>query len=578
MKTLKKTYIILALQAVMMMITTTACKKEKAEQTPITAPTLLSLSTDKVELKAGATTEVEIKGGSSKLLCILEKPSVARATIKGNHTLIIEGIAAGEEELTIKDRLLGTTKKVSIVVKEDLYITGLPSSFTMFVGDSKHFKLDGKSLNITATTDNDKVLQIVTAEGNNLMIKAVAKGEATITITDKANGINLTAKATTTFRPLTIREEDEEFSVMLNKEQALNVTSGNGTYEGTVSPTAIAEVTATSSGVLVRGLKKGEGTLTLKDVASGETKAIKLIVRAEELSLAELRVEVPLNTQENVKITSGNGVYTLAVKEGGDHFSAEIEGTQIKIEGKSEGSGTITVTDVATGETKDLSVTVIAKELEFDSENVEVPENSDEQVEIRSGNGKYSIKENNNSHFTAELQGTVITVHGKSKGEGTITVTDVATSKTKEIKVKVVDEEEALDQDGEEEKSDSVSDNPTGENKKPKGKGESSDPKLIADKKEVTVKRWGSGTTLTLSIPENEQEEISFESIKVEVKDPSIANAVKSSTPQGNKCTVTIKGVRTKGSTTVSFVTTDYNLETGQEIKKVLLEIPVTVN
>ena len=89
-----------------------SCSEESKEET---YPDL-SLSEEKLEMKAGETAEVKILSGSGEYLVSVDNLTVAEAYLGQNNVIAVKGLDSGNAVVTVKDNKSGKTAEVSVSV------------------------------------------------------------------------------------------------------------------------------------------------------------------------------------------------------------------------------------------------------------------------------------------------------------------------------------------------------------------------------------------------------------------------------------------------------------------------------
>ena len=154
------------------------------------------------------------------------------------------------------------------------------------------------------------------------------------------------------------------------------------------------------------------------------------------LTLSSENVVVDYGSSATVNISSGYGPYDITCSDG-NLVGVSLNGTLLSITGKAVGTAVVTVTDTATGYTKDINVTVNAEPLTFSKNTVEVTAGESATVEVTSGSGNYSVKSSDPSVATATVSNGIVTVISVAGGTATITVTDTQSGQSATIEVTV---------------------------------------------------------------------------------------------------------------------------------------------
>ncbi len=164
----------------------------------------------------------------------------------------------------------------------------------------------------------------------------------------------------------------------------------------------------------------------------------KTEITYDNLAVEKASVTLDVGQQDEVKITSGSGVYKLKNKNV-NIVSAVLEGTVIKLDATNEGGGALVVTDIKTEQTKKIAIKVVkVPNLLLESKKVELELGSTKKIMIKSGSGKYEVASKNQDIATADLDGGNIVVVGLQKGNTEITVTDIKSMQVQTLSVRVI--------------------------------------------------------------------------------------------------------------------------------------------
>ena len=176
-----------------------------------------------------------------------------------------------------------------------------------------------------------------------------------------------------------------------------------------------------------------DGQVTIGDVMM----VVDIVLNGyKPLTLSSENVVVDYGSSATVNISSGYGPYDITCSDE-TLVSVSLDGTQLSITGKAVGTAVVTVTDIATGFTKDITVTVNAEPLTISNHTVEVTAGESATVQIISGSGNYSVVSSNPSVATATVSNGIVTVISVAGGTATITVTDTQNGQTATIEVTV---------------------------------------------------------------------------------------------------------------------------------------------
>lgn len=231
-------------------------------------------------------------------------------------------------------------------------------------------------------------------------------------------------------------------SLTIGETTKVMIISGNGQYSIRNSNPDAVSANILNNAVEIKALQPGEATITVIDDVSNQTVSFTVTVAKKLVNLV-LSTYDPITLQVNAGVTftieSGNGNYT--VKSSDEAVAtANLRDNYIDVRGVAPGTATITVTDVESGQTASIQVTVAKKLVNlvlstYDPITLDV--NAGVTFSIESGNGNYTVKSSDNTVATVNLRDNYVDVHGVAPGTATITVTDVESGQTASIQVTV---------------------------------------------------------------------------------------------------------------------------------------------
>ena len=184
--------------------------------------------------------------------------------------------------------------------------------------------------------------------------------------------------------------------------------------------------------ISVNGMPSGDRIegLSVRPVCNGDTPI--------DLCLSENDLNMNILDNQIIDITSGSGEYTVS-SSNPDVIAANLNCNEVEITANHAGTATITVTDVQTGKTILLTVTVVvAEELKLSTSEISLGVGGISTVNILSGYDTYTISNSNNNVVTAILSGTSIFIKALAEGTAIITITDAQSDQTATIDVTVI--------------------------------------------------------------------------------------------------------------------------------------------
>lgn len=147
-----------------------------------------------------------------------------------------------------------------------------------------------------------------------------------------------------------------EISLSKGNSATIVITSGYGSYTVSSNDRNIADATLSGSTVIITGKNGGTTVVKVIDTISGIMKEVNVKVLAP-LSFSANSAELVIGETTTIDIITGNGNYEVT-SSNVNVVEASLSGTTIVLTGKAIGNTTVTVKDVVTGSTEDISVTV----------------------------------------------------------------------------------------------------------------------------------------------------------------------------------------------------------------------------
>ncbi|GIJ94402.1 hypothetical protein CAPN002_16200 [Capnocytophaga stomatis] len=234
-----------------------------------------------------------------------------------------------------------------------------------------------------------------------------------------------------------LKLSSEKSSLRAGETTTFQVTSGSGEYDVMSAQESVVKASRSESVVTLRGIGKGETTVTVQDKVTGQKSAVKVTVlkALENLSLDKAEINVAPRESAIVNIRTGNGVYELSVANT-NVARATVSGSKITVEARTIGSTTLTVKDKESNKTAQVKISVVEK-LSLSKSELVVRANGSEVLSVV-GSGQYVVKSSDEAIAKATLSGNKITVKSGKAGSATVSVTDVKTGKASDVKVVVL--------------------------------------------------------------------------------------------------------------------------------------------
>ena len=253
------------------------------------------------------------------------------------------------------------TNQYGLRLVEDVYNPlrfGLSSTMlSMEPGDQETVNILNGSGDYTLDAGSSVVTCVLS--GETITVTANAVGATTVSVTDNATGENviLTVIVTEPVAPFGLSQS--ELTIEVGETATVSILNGRGNYTVRASTSGIVTPTISGETLSVRALKAGTTTLTVTDVLTQSTATLTVTVTAPTLPLAlsQDNVTMVVGTSTTVNILNGKGSYSVAGGTG--IVSTVISGNTLSLQALAEGTATVTVTDLITGYSASLTVTVI---------------------------------------------------------------------------------------------------------------------------------------------------------------------------------------------------------------------------
>lgn len=179
-----------------------------------------------------------------------------------------------------------------------------------------------------------------------------------------------------------------------------------------------------------RGDVNGDGEITITDV----TALVDILLHeGRELTVSNDCVRMYLEEIVHIEVTSGSGEYEVECPNP-EVVNADIEGSEITLVSMGQGETVVTVRDLVTGKTAEITVTVVVS-LTLDVYEITLMEGDLGTVTITSGNGSYEAVSSDIETVDVLVNDSEISLSAISCGEVVVTVTDLVTGETADLHV-----------------------------------------------------------------------------------------------------------------------------------------------
>ena len=366
----------------------------------------------------------------------------AQADIVTGLTLDATGLVYTHEAKEAREKLI-TEKGWTITGDTELGIQFVPAEESMSIGQEKALKLQFNGITkeaVSLASSKDNIVKVL--DQNNLTVKALAVGQATITATLPASGSQPTLTATCV---VTVTKGVE--SITLNKS-ALTLWRGDSEkLSATVLPEDLsnrevtwacepATVATVDNDGTVHAVGAGQATITATTKAmpsKSATCALTVNIKVDGLVLDKTNMTLKVGESQTITATvTPEGLPDKSVTWESDHadIASVVDGT---VKGLKPGMATITVTTVAepkVSKTCTVTVELAAVNLVLDKTEMTLKVGESQTITATvtpEGLPDKSVTwESDHADIASVVDGTV---KGLKPGMATITVTTVAEPK-----------------------------------------------------------------------------------------------------------------------------------------------------
>ena len=380
---------------------------------------MMGVSTNKLFLKQGETTTLQIKGGVPPFS--FTKSPVLMTDISG-QSLTVTALVSGTAEIIVTDSI-SNRATIDVVVSGSLK----PARSTLYMApsQSESVKVDNGSAPYTAVSDDPSVATASMMDTDKLKVDSVSVGKTYVTITDSSATSNAAA-VRVDVKPLNLTFQN--VNIMEGKSKSIDI-KGVGFYNVRVRDPSVAKASLAGSTVTLDGAAVGNTTLTVSDI-NGNTIDAKISVY-EALSVSPSKVVVAEGNSTGLRITGGVNPYyvtsndTRVVPSPGTVMDASFT-----VNASSKGSAVLSVADLD-GNTAQAGITVVNNDVVLPYQKIDIRPGETAKVNMAGGTGLYSVYSDKNSVATADLASGEIVIKGISPGTATIVIEDSGTGRTR---------------------------------------------------------------------------------------------------------------------------------------------------
>ena len=283
---MKVKYIYSAMMAAVFAVALTACSNENDMPEPEQKPketTPITLSTDTVKVGVGESSTFNITAGGGDYKLIVENPDIASATIAGN-AVTVKSAVKGKTGIIVSDatgnykRVIVKSMYFKMTLDKEVVKIGMKLGHTDGTGQ---VTVTGGNGNYKAVSNDKKVADVESVEGDVIAIRGVANGSTDVIVTDMM-GLKQTVKVQVETTDVAFTEE-EKAKIMASTNDGIFFDNDRSSSWGTMGLTKdngmnLAQwdfygncIKCWFSGDLTVG-KKADGKVVVNDPWSGSEK------------------------------------------------------------------------------------------------------------------------------------------------------------------------------------------------------------------------------------------------------------------------------------------------------------------
>lgn len=390
----------------------------------------LSLSTSSISLDSGRKVDVLIQGGTGTYIASPTNGAIVSAFVTGDVLSVTGGSTGGQTSVLVTD--VGSGQTATLAVTNGTLIGGIsvaPTSVTISRGTSTSVQILGGSGTFTASTANSAIAvasvsgAVVTITGGD------ASGATSVLVIDGITGSSAPISVVngTVALPLTVTPT-LLFTTTDQKATAI-VSGGAGRYGVSNVNTAFVKLATVDGNVLsvTGGETAGTVNVVVYDLADPTS---NVVVTVNNKGLSTLTAapssltSLPVNRTASILISGGSNSYSVSAADS-TVATATISASTVTVLGKKNGSTVLTVTDLATGRTVDIGVT-ISSSLTVSTTAITMAVGGATPVIVNTGSGSYAAVSLNTGVATvAPISGSgPFTISGVTLGATTVEITD----------------------------------------------------------------------------------------------------------------------------------------------------------
>lgn len=218
------------------------------------------------------------------------------------------------------------------------------------------------SYSVVSTDENVAKASISTTGNQSVLIQAVGKGDATVTVKDLTNS---QTKNIAVIVNAYLALDTYELVASIDEISTANITQGVGPYSVTYTKGGIVSAFLNGSVISIVGILAGEDDVIIADGGSNETAVIKVkVFNNLALGLEGNEVTVIEEESQTIDILSGSGEYSVEIANN-NIATVTVENSVLKITALSQGNIVVKVIDNQTKQTAEFTLKVSAPFITF---------------------------------------------------------------------------------------------------------------------------------------------------------------------------------------------------------------------
>ena len=384
----------------------------------------LKVTPTSVSLKVGETQSVTIEGNGQYV--VINGQYADGNLSEDKQSLQIKGKQPGKGKIILKDRLSQEDVEVIVTVAENLKEFSItPTSITLNEEETKTVRIKGNG-DYEITNDEYAEAMYNEEKAEELQVYGKQPGKGKIKVLDKKSGKEIVLQVTVKEELKEFEIDPESLNIKIGETATVNIM-GNNDYTIGTSPYFSTKLSNNKEQLIIKGIKEGSGTITIKDNKANKTLRLTVAVTAvlKPFRIEPSRIDFKVGETRSVAL-EGNGQYEF----GTSSLVEVLSSTEhlVIFRAKKEGTGVVTIKDVKANKTLDLTVKVTKALVPFSispsSVRVKVGQT---QVVTITGNGRYQLSKTENPYAELtlnEVAGT-LTVKGVKKGQIELYVRDL---------------------------------------------------------------------------------------------------------------------------------------------------------